>query len=60
MRIEAREAISMNSLSRTRQVALILAAAPMAWFAVYMSWQVCLQVVQTVVAKVAETAATRL
>ena len=50
----------MNSLVRTRQVVLILIAVPLAWFTVQISWLVVHQVVQSVVTKVVETAATSL
>jgi hypothetical protein len=48
----------MNSLARTRKVALILAAAPVAWFAAYMSWLIVPQIVRIVAVKVAESVAT--
>ena len=48
----------MNSLNHTRQVALVLIAAPFAWLVVTISWMVVHQVVQAVVVKVVETVAT--
>jgi hypothetical protein len=56
----AKEAISMKFLVRTRQVALILIAVPIAWMTVQVSWLIVHQVVQSVVTKVVETAATSL
>jgi hypothetical protein len=50
----------MNSLARTRQVALILIAVPIVWMTVQVSWLAVHQVVQSVVTKVVETAATSL
>jgi hypothetical protein len=48
----------MNSLAYTRQVALILIAAPFAWLVVAISWMVLQQVAQAVVVKVVEAVAT--
>jgi len=50
----------MNSLVRTRQIALILVAAPVAWMAVYVSWLIVPQIVRIVVSAVVEAVASSL